>query len=101
MRVLRSLLLVAASATLTGCINSATVIKVKPDGSGTVEQTTLVNTGAMKAMMPGMTQPGQSTNPINEADLKRVAARMGKGVRLVSAEPAKAGTCTPTTPSPR
>ena len=92
MRTLRALLLVAASSTLVGCLNSATLIKVKPDGSGTVEQTTLVNMGAVKAMMPGMNQPGQSANPINEADLKRTAERMGKGVRLVSAEPAKSGT---------
>jgi hypothetical protein len=93
MRTLRALLLIAASASLVGCLNSSTLIKVKPDGSGTVEQTTLVNTGAMKAMMPGMTQTGQSTSgTINEADLKRTAERMGKGVRLVSAEPAKSGT---------
>jgi hypothetical protein len=92
MRTLRALLLVAASATLVGCINSATLIKVKPDGSGTVEQTTLVNMGAVKAMMPGLNQPGQTGNPVNEADLKRTAERMGKGVRLVSAEPTKSGT---------
>jgi hypothetical protein len=92
MPTVRSLLLVAASVTLVGCINSATLIKVKPDGSGTVETTTLVNSGAMKAMMPGMSAPGQGSNPVNEADLKRTAERMGKGVRLVSAEPAKAGT---------
>jgi len=92
MRTVRALVLVAASATFAGCINSATLITVKPDGSGTVEQTTLVNLGSMKAMMPGMTQPGQSSNPINEADLKRTAERMGKGVRLVSAEPMKSGT---------
>lgn len=92
MRTARALLLVVASATLVGCINSATLITVKPDGSGTVEQTTLVNIGGMKAMMPGMTQPGQAGNPVNEADLKRAAERMGKGVRLVSAEPAKSGT---------
>lgn len=92
MRIVRSLLLVATSFTLVGCINSATLIKIKPDGSGTVEQTTLVNTGAMKAMMPGMTASGQGSGTINEADLKRTAERMGKGVRLVSAEPAKAGT---------
>lgn len=92
MRTVRALVLVAASATLAGCINSATLITVKPDGSGTVEQTTLVNVGAMKAMMPGMTQSGQSANPINKADLERAASRMGKGVRLVSADPAKSGT---------
>lgn len=93
MRTIRALLLIAASASLVGCINSATLIKVKADGSGTIEQTTLVNVGAMKAMMPGMQQPGQPAgNPVNEADLKRAAERMGKGVRLVSAEPAKSGT---------
>lgn len=92
MRLLRALLLVATSATLAGCLNSATLIKVKPDGSGTIEQTLLVNTGAMKAMMPGMNQPGVPGTGINEADLKRAAERMGKGVRLVSAEPAKSGT---------
>ena len=92
MRTFRAVLLVAATATLAGCINSTTLIKVKPDGSGTVEQATLVNTGAMKAMMPGMTPPGQGASAINEADLKRTAERMGKGVRLVSAEPTKAGT---------
>jgi hypothetical protein len=91
MRTVRALLLAAASTTLVGCLNSATLITVKPDGSGTVEQTTLVNTGAMKAMMPGM--PGQTQGgQVNEADLKRMAERMGKGVRLVSAEPAKSGT---------
>ena len=93
MPIVRALLLVTASATLVGCINSGTLIKVKPDGSGTVEQTTLVNTGAMKAMMPGMNPPGQGgASTVNEAELKRAAERMGKGVRLVSAEPAKAGT---------
>lgn len=86
---IRVLLAVATAVALSGCINSATLIKVKTDGSGTVEQTTLVNMGAMKAMMPGA--PGPSTNPINEADLKKTAERMGKGVRLLSTEPLKSG----------
>lgn len=92
MRTVRALLLTAASAALAGCINSATLITVKPDGSGTVQQTTLVNTGAMKAMMPGLSEPGQPGTTVNEADLRRAAERMGPGVRLVSAEPAKSGT---------
>jgi hypothetical protein len=89
MHPIRVLIAVATAVALTGCINSATLIKVKPDGSGTVEQTTLVNMAALKAMMPGAN--GQATNPINEADLKKTAERMGKGVRLVSTEPMKAG----------
>ncbi len=91
MRTFRALVLVAASVILVGCINSATLVKVKPDGSGTIEQTTLVNTSALKSMMPG----GQATETpgsvINKADLERQAERMGKGVRLVSAEPASGG----------
>jgi hypothetical protein len=89
MRSIRVLLAVATAVALSGCINSTTLIKVKPDGSGTVEQTTLVNMAALKSMMPGA--PGQATNPINEAELKRTADRMGKGVKLVSAEPMKDG----------
>lgn len=82
---------VALVATLcTGCIRSATVINVKADGSGTVEQTMLVNLGLMKGMLGGL--GGQSTSApgaLNDADLKRTAARMGEGVTYVSAEPVK------------
>ena len=81
----------ALVATLcTGCIRSATVINVKADGSGTVEQTMLVNLGLMKGMLGGL--GGQSTSApgaLNEADLERTAARMGEGVTYVSAEPVK------------
>ena len=87
MHVPRILALLAATTTLTACLNSTTVVKVKPDGSGTVEQLTLVNTAALKGMMPGAEK--QAGGPvINREDLERTAARMGKGVRLVSAEKA-------------
>jgi hypothetical protein len=93
MHTFRALLIAVASVSLAGCINSATLIKLKPDGSGTVEQTTLVNSGALKAMMPGLNQPGQDAGGlINKADLERTAERMGTGVKLLSAEPAKSGT---------
>ena len=48
---MRILGLVLATLSLTACLNSTTLVKVKPDGSGTVEQTTLVNTAALKGMM--------------------------------------------------
>ncbi|MDO8678282.1 MAG: hypothetical protein Q7R30_06925 [Acidobacteriota bacterium] len=89
MRQIRILLAIVTSVVLTGCINSTTLIKVKADGSGTVEQTTLMNVRAMKSMMPGMQQSGQAPNVVNRADLEKTAARMGKGVRLLSAEPTK------------
>ena len=83
----RALLALVTAAALTGCINSTTLIKVNADGSGTVEQTTLMNMAAVKSMMPGADkQMGGAV--INKADLERTAARMGKGVRLLSAEPA-------------
>ena len=89
MRPIRVLIALVTSVVLTGCINSTTLIKVKADGSGTVEQTTLMNVAAMKSMMPGMTTSGQAPNVVNKAELERTAARMGKGVRLLSAEPAR------------
>ena len=89
MRPIRVLLAIVTSVALTGCINSTTLVKVKADGSGTVEQTTLMNVAAMKAMIPGATASGQTPAAVNRADLERTAARMGKGVRLLSAEPAK------------
>lgn len=89
MRSLRVLLAVVTSVALTGCINSTTLIKLKADGSGTVEQTTLMNVAALKAMVPGAEKQMGATG-VNQADLERTAARMGKGVRLVSAEPFKA-----------
>jgi hypothetical protein len=89
MRSLRFLGLLVSSLTLTACLNSTTVVKVKPDGTGTVEQTTLVNTAALKGMMGGGGQGGPTGPMMNKADLERTAERMGKGVRLLSSEPAK------------
>ena len=87
MQVARIVALLLATTTLTACLNSTTVVKVKPDGSGTVEQTTLVNTAALKGMMGGAQKQGGGP-VINREDLERTAERMGKGVRLVSAEKA-------------
>ena len=85
MQLIRVFGLLLATTTLTACLNSTTLVKVKPDGSGTVEQTTLVNMAALKGMMGGAgKQTGGPT--INREDLERTAARMGTGVRLVSAE---------------
>ena len=86
MRVFQACAVLFATITMTACLNSSTIVKVKPDGSGTVEQTTLVNTAALKGMMKGA--ENQSGPVINREDLERTAARMGKGVRLVSAEKA-------------
>lgn len=88
MQFVRLVALACLSAVVTGCINSATLLKVKPDGSGTIEQTMLMNTQALRPMMQGLEQQGaKPAGPIvNEADLKRAGERMG-GVTYVSGEP--------------
>ena len=89
MRSLRLFAVLVAAVSLTACLNSTTLVKLKPDGSGTVEQTTLMNMAALKGMLPPGAA-GQNQGPMmNRADLERTAERMGKGVRLVSTEPIK------------
>ena len=88
MRNLRLLGVFIATFGLTACLNSTTLVKLKTDGSGTIEQTTLMNTAALKGL--GGSQAQANAGPLtNRADLERAAERMGKGVKLVSTEPAK------------
>ena len=88
MRLIRLLVVLVAAVSLTACLDSTTLVKLKPDGSGTVEQTTLMNTAALKGLMGGA--GGQMNGPMmNKADLERTAKSMGEGVRLVSSEPIK------------
>jgi hypothetical protein len=89
MRSFRLAGVLATTLSLTACLNSTTLVKVKPDGSGTVEQTTLVNMAAIKGAMGGGDKTAPQGPMMNKADLERMAESMGKGVRLVSAEPAK------------
>ena len=90
MPVLRILAVLIAATTLTACLNSTTLVKVNPDGSGTVEQVTLMNTAALKGMAGSQGSGGQLNGPMmNKAELERMAASMGEGVRLVSTEPIK------------
>jgi hypothetical protein len=77
---------------LSGCINSSTLVKVKTDGSGTIEQTLLVNAQALKGLMAGMgggqiKESGGGPGVLDEAQFKRAAERMG--VRPVSITPLK------------
>ena len=72
--------------------SSGTLVKVKPDGSGTIEQTMLVNAATLKGLMAGMggqAQIKELPGALNEADFKRTAERMG--VRPVSHTPLKEG----------
>jgi hypothetical protein len=89
----RVLAFFVVAAFTVGCINSTTVIKVKPDGTGTIDQTLLMNASTLKTMISGFDPSGQAsakaTGPFNEEELRKAADRMGKGVRFVSATPMK------------
>jgi hypothetical protein len=93
MRAIRSVVVVGLAIALSGCINSATLIKVKPDGAGTIEQTILMNMATLKGLLAGLDAQGQvkTTNPFNDAEFKKMAASLGKGVRFVSSAPMTAG----------
>lgn len=93
MPTVRVVAILAVTVCLTGCINSGTLVKVKPDGSGTVEQTILMNLATIKGLMAGMDPKGEmKQNPLfSEAQLKQAADRLGKGVRFVSSTPLSQG----------
>lgn len=86
-----------------GCLNSSTLIKLRPDGSGTIEQTLLVNPKSFESLAAmaeqmggGEGKKGASGLPspkdlLDEAKLKEVAAKFGRGVRYVSSVPLKQG----------
>lgn len=82
---------------LVGCIQVSTVIKVKPDGSGTIEETLLISKAAMQqieeatkemaAQMDG--QPGSVSKGfevLDENELRKSASEMGQGVTYVSSK---------------
>ncbi|HYU80478.1 MAG TPA: hypothetical protein VEK56_15920 [Vicinamibacterales bacterium] len=91
MRLIRFAILLVGTISLAACINASTLIKVKLDGSGTIEQTMMMNTAAVKSLMSGIDPQGQmqmkQSNPFDAASLERAVDRMGKGVRFVSATP--------------
>lgn len=81
---------VVAALLGSGCIRSNTLITVKPDGSGTIEQTVLMNASGLKGMLGGLGgQPTQASTGPSDADLKRSAEKLGEGVTFVASEPIK------------
>jgi hypothetical protein len=96
------LALVAAAAALSaGCFQSETVIRVKADGTGTIEQTNLANkemlgmasgmarqavaqSGADASKTPGLDNIGDL---FDEAKIREQASSFGLGVRYVSSAP--------------
>jgi hypothetical protein len=92
---MRTLLAVALAATcaalLVGCLQVQTVVKVRPDGSGTIEER-MVMKGQMAMMMMAMAQMGHEQGDtttkkggvFSEEEMKKRAAQLGEGVTFVS-----------------
>lgn len=93
MKYLTTLLAFLAMQFLTGCFQASITVHVKPDGSGTVEQTMTMSEATIqqiKAMSGGADGGKKGPHEIDEAKLKEQAAKMGEGVTFVSAKPIKA-----------
>jgi hypothetical protein len=84
---------------LVGCIQVTTIIKVRPDGSGTIEETLLISKAAMQqieeatkemtAQMGGQPGGGQISggfDVLDENELRKSASEMGQGVTYVSSK---------------
>jgi hypothetical protein len=86
MKFLRAaFVVVAAVFFLTGCLQVERVVKLKPDGSGTIEETVLIPKAALATLQQmGGGAKGKSLDIFDEGKLKQEAAKMGEGVTYVS-----------------
>jgi hypothetical protein len=94
---LRLAAVTALAASSVACIGADILVKVKGDGSGTVEKSLTMNPATLAEMGPskGGKDPTKLTDqellsgPFNPETLKAEAARMGGGVTFVSATPVR------------
>lgn len=74
-----------------GCISSSTIVTIRPDGSGTIEQTVSMRAETAKqlqAMMAGLRGGGVAASDelFTAADAMAAARELGEGVTFVSSE---------------
>jgi hypothetical protein len=77
---------------LAGCFQSTTIIHVKTDGSGTIEQRTLLTETAMDQLRTLSILGGgnpDAADPTTEAQARTLATAIGTGVTYVSSTPLK------------
>lgn len=106
MKLLRSLALaLVVLLGVTGCLQVEKVVKLKPDGSGTIEETVVISKtfveqmkqmtaglGALGGGQPAAGGAAPTFNLMDEKKLKEGAAKMGEGVTFVSAKPVTTAT---------
>ena len=92
MTLVRRALVIAAVLPLVGCFEASTVVRVKADGSGTIEQRILLTDAAMDQLRAFAILGGNSASgidPTSEAQARSLAASIGPGVTYVSSMPVK------------
>jgi len=96
-RLIRCLLLVLVCAPATSCITWITTIKVKPDGSGTIEQSVAMKTEAAEQLAAMAASFGDGASKAKDAppelftekEMREAAAKYGEGVTFISSQPVK------------
>lgn len=93
---IRFVIVAFAGLVLVGCMEVESLIKVKPDGSGTIQQTVLMSS-ELVAMMQGMDESSEANSKkgsplIDEEQLKAAASKMGEGVTFLHAVEHKSDT---------
>lgn len=89
-RLLHAATIALAVFPLAACFQSSTVIRVKPDGSGTIEQRTLLSAAAIDQLRAFTILGGgkaADVDPVSEAQARSLAAAIGPGVTYVSSMP--------------
>src|SRR5215831_3180017 len=95
MTYIRRVLVAAAALPLIGCFESATVIKIKADGSGTIDQRLLLTDAAMDQLRGLSILAGgdaAASDPTSETQARALAGALGPGVTYVSSAPVKTAT---------
>ena len=93
-RVARVAIAAIAAAAVSGCLQSSTVIKMKPDGSGTIEETMTMSAEAV-GQLSALSAMGDDKDKkskggiddlFSDKEARDAAAKMGQGVTFVSSE---------------
>ena len=110
MRAAKVFFVVLLCALLWGCFESDTVVEVRPDGSGTIEETFMLSNAMLQSLKDfskgfdegetkDVKQPGppqQETDPVAQMmkDARKQTNQYGPGVKFVSVVPHKSGEMT-------
>jgi hypothetical protein len=86
MKYVRSVLVLSGALMCSACFQFSTVLTLKADGSGTIDQRLLFTQSAVAQMrqLAALGGGGQDFDPVSEQQVRDAAATMGAGVTYVS-----------------